>query len=90
MKHPGIEREIDRIVELMGQNRWTTDEEYGRMIERLETLVNIQAARCRNDLQPRDGLNAATNLLTVLLIMKYEKLNVLSTKALSFLRSLRI
>ena len=63
--------------------------EYDRIVNQIERLNKIAASN-RSERVSKDGLIAvAGNLLVTGLIMNHERLNVITTKAISFVRPMR-
>lgn len=77
-----IESEIKRTLEFM--NHLTVDsEEYGRALKNLNSLLE---AKKKLKMDTGVLISAATSLLSILLVMNHERLNVISTRALMFIR----
>jgi hypothetical protein len=83
-----VDVEIARIVRALQGERVET-EEYGVLLGRLEKLQRIRHEE-RPDNFSSDGiLMAATNLIGIFAILQHENLNVITSKALSFVTRTR-
>ena len=82
------QREIDRLI-LELDAHGPSSEEYGNVLDRLQKLHKMEQDY-RPDRPSADAVVAAgANLLAVVLIIRHENLNVISTKALSFVSKLK-
>lgn len=78
-----LEKEIDNILKTM----LTMDagsEEYTVMAENLERLYKLKAVDSTNKVSADTMALIAGNLLGLVLIMSFEKTNIITTKALGF------
>jgi NADH:ubiquinone oxidoreductase subunit E len=84
---PGLESVIaDCEAELKSLSADT--KEYKETLARYKDLKALQAAQQPNGLSPDAVLNATASLLGILLIVGYEHKNVITSKALTFVRKL--
>jgi len=79
---PSIKGEIERILAAMAKVK-PDSEEYKTLLGRLQDL---HAMRKRDRVSSDAILAAATGLVQILMILKFEQLNVISTKAMMFIR----
>jgi hypothetical protein len=63
-----------------------TSEEYKQIFEHLEKLTVIEAASGRHRVSPDTMAVVTANLLGIAIIVSYEHVHVLGSRALSFLR----
>ena len=66
-----------------------TSEEYGLVLDRLIKLHKMQDTERPSSVSPDALVSAATNLLGILLILNYERTEIVTTKALSFVSKTR-
>ena len=82
-----LDEEIKRVIEVMSECDPGSDK-YVQMSENLKRLTEAKANYETEDkakLNPNTILTAASNLLGIGLILNYEKLNIITSKALSFI-----
>lgn len=79
------QREIDRLV-LELDNHQPSSEEYGNVLDRLSKLHKMEQDYRPNRPSADTIVVAATNLLGIAMIIRHENLNVITTKALSFVK----
>lgn len=86
-----LEKEIRAIFDEL-ENCQKNGEDYGVLLERLEKLHSIRNDKKCSDIKidPNKLIGAAANLAGILLILNYEKANVLATKAVSFVLKGRV
>lgn len=78
-----LQIEIDKLVLALGD--YTTDtDEYGTIVERLSKLHKIQDDNTPESISPNTALTVAANLIGIAIIVRHEHLNVITSKALSF------
>ena len=58
-------------------------------VELTRTKTELEKVKQGHRINPNDLISAATNLIGIGLILNHEKLNVISTKALGFVKKLR-
>lgn len=78
-----IDEEIRRLVKDM-EEMDACSENYQRMAESLERLCKARSYKKENLVDPNALMAIFGNLGGILLILNYEQLNVITTKALSF------
>lgn len=84
----GLEKAIDQLLSEMA-NFSGDDDEYSKMADQLEKLYKLK------DIDKPDRVDANTlaliagNLAGIVLIVGYERANVVTSKALGFVRQLR-
>ena len=79
-----LDKEIREVNELM--STWSPDsEEYTAMVENLEVLAKIKASdQSRNRVSMDTMAIVAGNLAGIVMILGFEKMNVIYSKALGF------
>jgi hypothetical protein len=84
-----VDNEINRAV-IKLQDQEVDSDEYGVLLARLEKLQKIRQEE-RPDNPSSDALlSAATNLIGIVLILRYESLNnVITSKAIGFVQRTR-
>lgn len=79
-----VDNEISRIV-LALQDQDPTSDEYGATLEKLSKLQKIRQEE-KPDRPSTDALiTVAANLIGIALIIKHEDMNVITSKAMSFI-----
>lgn len=90
-KRTNLEKEIDQVlIDLSALPPQSKD--YATIVMHLETLYKLKLEEKEKDhkIKPDAIIIVAGNLLGILLIMNYEKTNVITTKALSFVLKGRV
>ena len=82
-KRTNLEKEIDSLLEAMYDVDASSDE-YTKMSENLERLYRAKACERNREISPDTIALIAGNLLGIVLILGYEKANVITSKALGF------
>lgn len=82
-KRTYLEKEIDNILKTM-LIMDAASEEYTVMAQNLERLYKLKAVDSTKKVSPDTMALVAANLLGLVLIMSFEKTNVITTKALGF------
>ena len=85
---PSLDTEIERIKGDLAFEE-TGSEEYEHKLRNLVTLYELNRKKKLN-VSGDTVVMATVNLLGILLILKHERLNVVSSKALSFVNKLRL
>lgn len=80
-----LEIEIVKALKELS-NHEATSEEYGTVVERIAQLHKMKADDRPKPVDPNSVILAGTNLLGIFMIVRHEHLNVLSSKALSFVK----
>lgn len=78
-----LEQEIDSILERMKDMELQSDD-YEVAVERLSALYRIQRDIPKWNVSPDTVAMVAGNLFGILLILKYEDMNIITSKALGF------
>ena len=73
---------IKALAEL--RNHAASSEEYGTVVDRIAKLHKLKTEDSPKPVDPNTVILAGTNLLGIALILRHEYLNVLTSKALSF------
>lgn len=79
----------DQQIERIG--KWMAgfdieSKEYQDGLKTIERLVEIKDKRLKNKVKPEIWVPAATSLLSILLVLNYEKLGVITSKAFSMIK----
>lgn len=77
-----LDDQIDRLLNEM-YSMEVDSEEYSQAVKNLNVLMD---ARKRKSVSPEAILGAVTNIAGILLILNYEQLNVISSRAIQFIR----
>jgi len=80
-----LELEIDRLV-LELKNHQPTSTEYNHIMTQLRELSKIQKEQSPESVSPDTKVMAAVNLAGIVMILKHESVNVIASKALSFVK----
>lgn len=83
MTKNGIDREIDRVLTVLSSLE-PHSEQYTTAVLNLKELCESRSKKASRSVEPDTIVLAATNLLGILLILHYEQLNVIATKAIGF------
>lgn len=78
-----LDMEIDSVLEEL-QYHEKDSKEYAQILTQLEKLMKMQDMRKGRHLKPDTVAQIGANLAGIGLILNYEKLSVITTKALSF------
>lgn len=80
-----LDAEIDKII-LDMQNMHYDEPAYTRALEKIGAMQNLKKTdnNQSKEISPDVALGVAGNLAGILLILNFEKLNVISSKALGF------
>lgn len=63
--------------------------EYKKLSERLDELIKLRNAKAKFPVSPDVMFAAGANILGMILIMRFERLNIITTKAFTFLARVR-
>lgn len=77
-----MDEEIERLAAKLGTIS-PLDEDYATILNRLSLLTKARAERNERAISIDTVLTVAANIAGMLLVLNYEKLNVISTKALT-------
>ena len=83
-----VDVEIARIIRAL-QTVEVESKEYGTLLGRLEKLQRIRKDESPDNFSSDGLLMAATNLIGIFAILQHENLNVITSKALSFVTRTR-
>lgn len=83
-----VELEIDRLFAEL-KNHQPTDEKYGKVMDQLKELTKIQKDTKPESVSPDTKVMAAVNLAGIVMILKHEHVNVIASKAISFVPKLK-
>lgn len=78
-----LETVLDKAL-LEMSNHSVTSEEYGKAMERVSKLHKMKEDARPSQVSPDTLIMAATNLLGILLILRHERVDIITSKALSF------
>lgn len=84
----GLEEEIDRVLAQM-KTQAAEDTEYAAMVKQLNRLYKLKDLDRPQRVSPDTLAIIAGNLTVALLIVKYERLEIVTSKVQSFLLKLR-
>lgn len=80
-----IEGQIELILhEMVSEDQ--ASERYSQLADQLVKLHDLKESTYKRRINPDVALAVAGNLASVLLILNHEKLNVISSRAMSFVR----
>lgn len=80
-----ISVEVDRVVEFLSHEDPSTDG-YTHAAQNLKTLCEARAKKPAFLIEPEVLITASMNLLGIVLILRHEQFNVVTTKAINFIR----
>ena len=89
-KRTKLEKEIDDAVEVLSMlKKWTP--EYTKVSSNIETLMKAQSYDGKRQVIKWDTLlTVGGNLAGIILILNYEKLDIITTKAIGFVLKGRV
>lgn len=87
-KNSGLDELIDKIQNSLIKDKISLEEE-AKVIGHLVKLYELKEANSKKHVSPDTKAIVAGNLLGILLILKHEQVNVVTSKALSFVLKLR-
>lgn len=82
-KRTNLEKEIDTLLDRMNKMDPTSDD-YAKLVKHLDILAQAKAKEKSTCVSPDTIAIIVGNLVGILLIIGYEKANVISSKALGF------
>lgn len=82
------ELEIDRLL-LALKNQQPDSAEYAKIMIQLKELTNVHKAVKPETVSPDTKVMAAVNLTGILMILKHEHVNVIASKAITFIPKLK-
>jgi hypothetical protein len=80
-----FDTEVDRILGLMSVMDPTSDE-YSKAADSLKTVCEARSKKPSFPVDPEVVIAAAVNLVGIVLILQHERLNVVTSRAISFVR----
>ena len=75
-----LEKEIERVLEQMNTMPVESDE-YAKAVERLKVLHEARGVKSPKEIGMDTLVTVGANLIGVLLVLNYERLNVITSKA---------
>jgi len=79
---PSIKSEIERILAKL-EKLEIGSEDYDKVLKQLKGLHDLQK---RDRVSPDAWVNASASVLGILLVLNHERLNVISSRALMFIK----
>jgi hypothetical protein len=83
-----LDLEIDRLLSAL-KNHETTSDEYAKIMTQLKELTKIQKDTTPESVSADTKVMAAVNLAGIFMILRHEQINVIASKAISFVPKLR-
>lgn len=80
-----VDKELDRLFAELGIHM-IDSEEYAATLDRIVKLHKLQAEEKPSRVSPDTLVLAGTNILGIIIILSYERLNIITTKAMSFVQ----
>jgi hypothetical protein len=84
-----LDAEINAVLLAMSNMNKTTDSEYPKMVTLLDTLYKLKNDSRSEGLSADAKATIIANLAGILLILHYEKVGVITSKALGLLQKIR-
>lgn len=86
-----IVKEIDKRIELLiiENSRPGTNEKRNENLAEVSRLLNVREIYARQKINPNTMLQVGGSILSILLILNYEKFGILNSKAISFVTKIR-
>ena len=88
-KKTGIDKEIESLLDQM-KNMMPDSEEYTKTVKNLEVLVKMTSYKKSNSISPDAALAAAVNIAGIIMILNFEKLGIVTSKAISFVSKVHV
>jgi len=88
-KKSKLEKAIDSILDDMAKFDASSDE-YGEMAGNLEKLLKAKSYEKSKGISPDTAIVVAANLIGIVLILKHEKVDIITSKALGFVMKGRV
>ena len=85
MEPNDISVEVNRVVGYLSKQDPNT-EEYTHAAQNLKTLCEARSKKQASLIEPEILISAGMNLLGVVLILRHEQFNVITSKAMNFIR----
>lgn len=83
MKHKSIDDEIDNVLKFMEKYE-PNSEEYSAAADNLKDLCEARSKKASRFIEIDTIILACTNILGIVLILNYEQIHVITTKAIGF------
>ena len=83
-----VDKELDRLFSDL-RDHDVDSEKYAAILDRIVKLHKLQAEEKPKQVSPDTLVLAGTNILGILIILKFEQLNIITTKAMSFVQKPR-
>ncbi len=80
-----IDQEIEHILSELSRLSPDSDE-YSTAAQNLRTLCEARSQKPANRINPETVLTLGTNILSILMILRYERFDVVTSRAMSFIR----
>jgi hypothetical protein len=80
-----FELEVERVLTRI-KDMEPSSEEYRSAVEALRVLCEARAKKAPNHISPESVIAVAANLVNLLLVLNYERINVLTSRAFGFVR----
>jgi len=80
-----VNTEVEHILNSMKEMS-ICSEEYGVAVKNLQGVCQARSFKTSSWIDPEAVLIALTNIVGIIMILKHENLNVITTKALSLIR----
>lgn len=84
-----LDEEVERVVSVM-KDVDPSDDRYGAMAANLVKLSQARSENSRREIDPNVIIGAITNIVGILVILKYEKFDILTSKAINMIVKPRI
>lgn len=78
-----LQTQIDKLLRTLDDQQ-PNSEEYGTTVDKILKLHKIQEDLKPESISPNTALTVAANLIGIAMIVRHEHLNVITSKALSF------
>lgn len=79
-----LEKATDELTNAL-RNEFEGSDEYKELLKRLEKLHALKEAEAPKKLDPNTALLVGGNILAVVIIVGYERMNVIGSKAMNFI-----
>lgn len=89
VKKTDLDKAIDSVFQEM-ETINADSEEYSKMVQQLETLYKIRSSTKDNRVDVNTVVTVAGNLLGIVMILNYERLHIVTTKALGFVMKTKL
>lgn len=83
-----LEAAIDAVFDRMSGLQQDSDE-YAKLVDQLSKLYKLKEIDSKKRVSPDTVATVGANIVGILLILNYERLNVVATKAIGFVAKLK-